>query len=516
MKKQRENRVESLYSQAFILRNQGQSQKAYLLCEQVLKIAPKQPETLGLMGIMLAEANRPFDALSFFEKSLQSKKDPSTYNNRGNLYQTLKQYELALEDYETALKINKNFTDAYFNQGNCYKDLNQPAKAIDCYHKAVLSNPKYYTAYTNMGLCYQNLQEFNQALECFNKAIEIEPTYFGAYNNKGFCLHVLMRLDESIEAFKKATELNPDNNDAKFNIGFVYLLKGDLENGWAGHERRWFNKYKPSNLPRLWQGEDLKNKTIYIYHEQGLGDTLQFIRYVQQLKECGSKVIAAVKPEIAELFRNNPYIDEVKTDPKDIPEYDYQCPMMSLPAMFKTRVNNIPYAPYIQADPEKVSHFRQKMGNSSKLRIGVVWSGGYRADQPEIWAVNERRNIPIEKLAQIYTPDVEFYNLQFGAKEYPFPMVDLMGDVKDFSDTAAIIQNLDCIITVDTSTAHLAGAMGKEVWLMNRFDTCWRWLENTDRTDWYPSFKIYRQKEFMNWDNVVADIKRDLDKRATQ
>jgi tetratricopeptide (TPR) repeat protein len=502
--------VESLYSQAFALRNQGQPQQAYLVCEQILKTAPKQPDTLTLMGIIMAEANKPFDALGLFQQSLECKKEASTYNNRGNLYQNLKQYELALEDYETALKLKPNFTEAYFNQGNCYKDLNQHQEAIESYKKAIASNPKYYTAYTNMGMCLQNLQRFDEALECFNKAIEIEPNYFGAYNNKGFCLHVLMRLDESIEAFKKATELNPENNDSKFNIGFVYLLKGDLENGWTGHERRWFNKYKPSNLPRLWQGEPVNGKTIYIYHEQGLGDTLQFIRYAKELKEAGAKVIAAVKSEVAELFSDNPYIDEVRTDPKAIPEYDYHCPMMTLPAVFKTRVHNIPYEPYIKADPKKVEYIAQKMGEKTKPRIGVVWSGGFRADQPDVWAVNERRNIPIKKFAEIYNSSVVFYNLQFGAKEYPFPMVDLMGEVKDFSDTAAIIQNLDCIITVDTSTAHLAGAMNKPVWLMNRHDTCWRWLESGDKTAWYPSFKIYRQKSFMNWDNVIEEIKGDL------
>jgi hypothetical protein len=178
-------------------------------------------------------------------------------------------------------------------------------------------------------------------------------------------------------------------------------------------------------------------------------------------------------------------------------------------------VDSIPYHRYLIADTQKVHEFSIKMNaDPSKLKVGVVWSGGYRADQPEIWAVNERRNIPMDKLAQIYNPNVEFYNLQFGAKEYPFPMIDLMGEVKDFSDTAAIIENLDLLITVDTSTAHVAGAMGKEVWLLNRFDTCWRWLENKDTTDWYPSFKIYRQKEFMNWDPVIEAIKGDLDAKA--
>jgi len=188
--------------------------------------------------------------------------------------------------------------------------------------------------------------------------------------------------------------------------------------------------------------------------------------------------------------------------------------MMSLPYVFKTRVDNIPYHRYFFADPEKVAYFNIKMGPKTRMRVGLVWSGGFRADQPEIWAVNERRNIKPEKIAEIYNTNVEFFNLQFGAKELPFPMVDLMGEVKDFSDTAAIIENMDLVISVDTSTAHVAGAMGKEVWMLNRFDTCWRWLEDRKDTPWYPSFTIYRQEKFNNWDNVVTDIKRDLDARA--
>jgi hypothetical protein len=318
-----------------------------------------------------------------------------------------------------------------------------------------------------------------------------------------------MRLDESIAAFQRAMEVDPNANDSKFNIGFVYLLKGDLEKGWKGHENRWNNKYKPTNLPRVWNKEDLEGKTIYIFHEQGLGDTIQFVRYAKQLKKMGAKVVAGVKPEIIELFKSMPYLDEV-VDIAKTPKYDYCYPMMSLPYVFNTRVHNVPYEPYLSANPSRVQCFAEKMGKHTKPRVGVVWSGGFRADQPEIWGVNERRNIPMEKFAGIYNSDVEFYNLQFGAKEYPFTMVDLMDEVKDFSDTAAIIQNLDCVITVDTSTAHVAGAMGKKVLLLNRFDTCWRWLESGDSTEWYPSFKIYRQNKFMNWDNVIDEVKRDL------
>jgi tetratricopeptide (TPR) repeat protein len=512
MNKPKINKVADLYKQALAAKAQGNNQQAYSLCQDILRIFPNQPEPLGLMGILLAESGHKIDALDCLTRALAVLKDPSTYNNRGNLYQNLHQFELALDDYNAALKINPRFTEAHYNKGNCYKELNDFKKAIECYQEAIKTNPKYYTAYTNMGLCYQQLQNFKDAITSFDKAIEINPNYYAPYNNRGFAKHVMMDLDGSIADFKKSIELAPNVNDSKFNIGFVYLLKGDLENGWAGHETRWNNKYKPSNLPRLWRGEDITGKTLYIYHEQGLGDTIQFIRYVKEVKEAGAaKIIAGVKPEIAKLVATLPEIDEILTDSKAMPEYDYQSPMMSLPYIFKTRVGNIPYNRYLYADPEKVHEFSMKMSNkNNKLRVGLVWSGGFRADQPDVWAVNERRNIPMEKLSQIYNSSVEFYNLQFGAKEYPFPMVDLMGDVKDFSDTAALIENLDLLITVDTSTAHVAGAMGKPVWLMNRFDTCWRWLEDRTDTPWYPSFKIYRQKKFMNWDPVIEQIRKDL------
>jgi len=516
MKKTLTNQVGALYNQALLLKTQGQVHRSAQACEEILKQYPKSYDTLVLMGIILSENHQDIAALGFFNKAIEVKKDHIVYNNRGNLYLNMKQYDLAIEDYDLAIKYNPSFTEAHYNKGNCMKELNEPAKAIECYRRAIMCNPKYFHAHNNMGLCYQSLNQFDNALAANQQAVKIDPNNYLIYNNMGFTLHTLMRTDDAIAAFNKSIELNPDAIDPRFNVGFVYLLKGDLEKGWAGHEVRWNNKYKPSSLPRKWDGEDVYGKRIYIYHEQGLGDTLQFIRYAHQLKWAGAKVIAGVKPEIAELVRSMVEIDEINTDLATIPEYDYHCPMMSLPYVFKTRIDNIPYEPYLFANIKKIQEISRKMGPKTKMRVGLVWSGGFRADQPEIWAVNERRNILPVKLLPLQNPDVEFYSLQFGAQETPFPMIDLMGDVKDFSDTAAIIQNLDLLITVDTSTAHVAGAMGKEVWLMNRFDSCWRWLEKGSKTDWYPSFTIYRQEKFNTWDNVVADIKRDLDARAKE
>ena len=469
---------------------------------------------LVLKGIILSDARHDIAALELFNLALDLKKDHIAYNNRGNLYQNMRMFELAIEDYDNAIKRNPKFTEAYYNKANCYKEQNNWAEAVKWFQKALECNPKYFHALNNMGLCYQNLQMFDKALECNERAVKIEPNNFAIYNNMGFTIHVLMRTKESIACFKKSIELNPNQTDSKFNIGFVYLLTGDFENGWAGHEERWNNKYRPSRLPNLWKGEDVKGKRVYIMHEQGLGDTFQFIRYAKHLKRDGAIVIAGVKPEAANLIKSMPEIDEINTDTKFVPHYDYQVPMMSLPYVYKTRVDNIPYEPYFFAEPQKVQEFSRKMEPKTRLRVGLVWSGGFRADQPEIWAVNQRRNIPLEKLACIRDLNVEFYTLQLGAQDKWPEMIDLMGDVKDFSDTAAIIQNLDLLITVDTSTAHVAGAMGKEVWLLNRFDTCWRWLETGSKTDWYPSFTIYRQKEFNNWDNVVEEVRKDLDVRS--
>jgi len=515
MNKHLTSQVQALYNRALMLKNQGQPQASLVECDKILSIIPKQFDALILKGILFSENGKQIDALGLFNEALTVKKDPTIYNNRGNIYQGMKQFDLAMEDYDAAIKLNTRFLEAHYNKANGYKEQNQFHEAIKWYKKALKINPKYFHAWNNMGLCCQSVQDFEGSLFAFQEGAKIEPNNYVIYNNMGFTLHVMMRLDESIAAFNKSIELNPNQTDSKFNMGFVNLLKGDLEKGWQGHEERWENKYRPSSLPRVWNGEDLTGKAIYIVHEQGLGDTIQFIRYAKQLKAIGAaKIIAGVKPEIATLVSSMPEIDVINTDPKFIPEYDYQCPMMSLPYVFKTRVHNIPYEPYFKADVQKIQEFSRKMGTKTKLRVGMVWSGGFRADQPEIWAVNERRNIKPEKIAEIYNPNVEFFNLQFGATEYPFPMIDLMGDVKDFSDTAALIENLDLVISVDTSTAHVAGAMGKEVWMLNRFDTCWRWLEDRKDTPWYPSFTIYRQEKFNNWDNVVADIKRDLDARA--
>ena len=512
MKKQNNLAALALYVKARKLQTEGNFKQAFFICDQILQIDPKHADTLCLKGVILSENKQYIPALTLYNQALTIKKDAHIYNNRGNVFQFLKQYEFALDDFDVAIKLDKKLTEAYYNKGNCYKALHDNENALIWFKKCAEIDPSYYAAWNNIGLCYQDTNQFEKALAAYTKAVELAPDNAFCHNNKAYALQTLMRLDEAKEEFTKAIQLDENNFDFKFNIGFVHLAKGDLDNGWAGHEMRYKTMYSPGKKKGFWEGEDLTDKTFIISHEQGLGDTFQFIRHAKQIKELGAKkVIAAVKPEAFELIKSMPYIDDVFNDPKDWGEYDYYCPVMSVPAVLKIRVENIPYEQYLFANPEKVQEFKNKMGDTSKLRVGIVWSGGFRKDMPQLWAVNNRRNVPFEKLAPILELDADFYSLQFG--ENVEQMNNLINECKNFADTAALIECLDLVIAVDTSTAHVAGALNKPVWLMNRFDTCWRWLENRRDTPWYPSMTIYRQNEFNNWDNVIQDIKVDLEQK---
>jgi hypothetical protein len=254
----------------------------------------------------------------------------------------------------------------------------------------------------------------------------------------------------------------------------------------------------------LWLGNDsIAGKTVLLHSEQGFGDTIQFCRYAKLSADLGAKVVLEIYKPLLSLFAPLDGVTQLVARGNDLPSFDYHCPLMSLRLAFKTVLSNIPAnTPYLKADAEKSLFWREKLGAKNKPRVGLVWSGGFRPNQPELCAVNRRRNIPLAKLAALKNPDIEFYSLQKGeAAETELAelmpdhwdgprIIDITGLLDDFSDTAALIENLDLVISVDTSTAHLAGALGKPVWILHRFDTCWRWL--LDRTDgpWYPTARL--------------------------
>ena len=367
------------------------------------------------------------------------------------------------------------------------------------------------------------LDQFDQALESFDCAITAEPDNALSHYYRGRCLSRLGRLDEALASYDHAIELEPALADGYFRKSTIKLARGEFEEGWKLYEWRWKAQKQDGsfqcNRP-LWLGnESIANKTIIILVEQGLGDVIQFCRYVPMVEALGAKVIFGLPAELVEIISGLKGNFEIITDDENVPEFDCYCPVMSLPLAFNTTLATIPRdIPYLVCDSGKAACWKSLLGTKARLRVGLVWSGGVRPDQPEVCAMNKRRNVPLSMFACFKHLDIEFYSLQKGqpaeselaelmTTAWDGPVIlDYTSQLNDVSDTAALIENLDLVISVDTAVAHLAGALGKKVWILNRFDNCWRWLRDRSDSPWYPTATLYRQPAAGDWASVMAEV----------
>ena len=343
------------------------------------------------------------------------------------------------------------------------------------------------------------------------------------YTSRGNTLHILTRNNEALNSLDRAIELDPTAPQAHFNRGQVLLTLGDYAEAWEEYE--WRKKLRSHGdrtfaQPALSSLEDIQGATVFLHGEQGLGDHIHFCRYAKLVADKGAKVVLEAPKPLFQLFKSLDGISQLIEVGQPVPPFDYHYSLMSLPRAFRTTLENVPNkVPYLFAEPNKAKAWANKLGARSKLRIGLVWSGGFRPEKPEAWTTNQRRNMPLVQFGPLRDLDADFYSLQKGEPavseinelmNYGWngpAIVDWTNELNDFSDTAALIENLDLIISVDTSTAHLAGAMAKPVWLLNRFDIEWRWLPNSP---WYPTIKLYRQKEADKWHDAIENVKTDL------
>ena len=436
-------------------------------------------------------------------------------------------YVSALELIDKAITLSQDNAIAYSNRGNILKELYRFDEALSSLDRAIELQPDYAEAYNNKGNVLQDLHRYEDALQWYDKAIALQQNYAEAYSNKGNALELLHRHDEAMELFDTATSINPRFIDGYWHKALGQLSGGNYEMGWQNYEARWFKNHATKllyvNTPRLETLQNISGRNVLIWAEQGLGDTLQFCRYIKPLVELGAIATFVVqKPLVQALGSMSSYCTLVdKVDP-ELESFDFQSPLLSLPLLFQTSVENIPLEiPYIKCDQAKKLQFISKLNLGRNLSVGVVWNGGFRADHPELWAINQRRNIELEQIAKLKDiPGVDFYSLQKGdpaesefmaKKDELWPnMINCVQWLDDFSDTAALIENLDLIISVDTSTAHLAGALGKPVWILNRYDSCWRWLRGRSDSPWYPSAKIYQQSKPGDWGGVLEQVEIDL------
>jgi tetratricopeptide (TPR) repeat protein len=501
---------------------------------KAIALKPDYAEAIYNRGLALHELKRLDEALASFDRTIALKPDyAEAFNNRGLALHELKRLDDALASYQKAIALNPEVAEASNNCGIALHELNRLDEALASFDKAIALRSDYAEAFNNRGLALQALERLDEALASIDKAIALNPDGAEAFNNRGLVLHELKRLDEALASYDKAIALKFEFAEANWNQSLSLLLLGRFDRGWRQYEWR-KRRDKPiaaRAYPQpLWLGaEDIAGKTLFVYSEQGFGDTIQFCRYAKLVADLGAQVILEVPKPLISLLANLSGVTKLVDNETALLPFDYQCPLLSLPLAFNTTLSNIPTSiPYLKSNAEKSLFWKERLGKKNNLRVGLVWSGGLRIDQPELWSVNKRRNIPLAKLALLKHPDIEFYSLQKGQPaeselaelilhQWDGPhIVDFTNELNDFSDTAALVENLDLVISVDTSTAHLAGALGKPIWILNRFDTCWRWL--LDRTDspWYPTAKLYRQEKAGDWDEVVQRVKADLICFSTQ
>ena len=482
-------------------------------------------------GVTLKAQRRWREALACYERAIELRpRHAEAYSNRGNVLRELRQFEAALASYDRAIAISPKYAEAHYNRGVVLHDLQRLEDALASYDRAVAIRPDHAAAHCNRGVLQEHLHLLEAAVQSYSQAVAIQPGFARALANRGNAQRALLQVDAAIDSCDRALAVAPGYAAAYQNRAVARLLAGDFERGWQDYEWRWKNAesalhrdYRAFTQP-LWRGEHgLEGRSILVHSEQGLGDTIQFCRYIPLLASRGASVIFEIPGSLMRLLAGLAGVAELISRGAALPRFDYHCPLMSLPLAFRTTLASVPAeVPYLRAEAERREYWRARLGERRRPRIGLVWSGGFRPDQPEVWSVNHRRNIPLAKLAPLGHSDIEFYSLQKGQpaeselaqlnpRDWVGPRpIDCAGELDDFADTAALIEQLDLVISVDTSTAHLAGALGKPVWILNRFDTCWRWLLARADSPWYPTAKLYRQAKPGDWDAVVEQLRNDI------
>jgi len=430
-------------------------------------------------------------------------------------------FPTACQTFEKALLIEPNEALAWNNRGLCLLNLNHPFDAVMNIDKAIAVNPKEAAYYCNKGAALYELNLLDEALSCYDTAVTLNPEFPEAWNNIGNTKKYQGKLPEAIAAYKKAVESNPDYVDARLHLSFAQLMNGEFEEGWKEFEWRWKSPQLPPRGLKMpqWNGESLAGKTILVYGEQGFGDSLQFMRYAPLIKKLYSDatVYLEVRLPLKRLMETIKDIDKVFALGEKLPGgIDYVIPCMSLPRIFGTTIDNIPWnGPYFHIDEHDSSRWISSLDRLPKgVKVGLCWAGMSRDGNPLAQLVDQKRSTSLQMFAPAAKiPGISWVSLQKGPstdqlKQCPAGMVigDFTEEFYDFYDTGSMIQNLDLVIGVDTAVIHLAAALGKPTWMLNRWSGCWRWLQDKTDTPWYPSMRIFNQPAPGAWGPVIEEV----------
>jgi tetratricopeptide (TPR) repeat protein len=500
------------------LRDLGRLDAALGSFDKSIALRPNFAEAHNNRGIVLQDLTRLEDALASFDTAIALKADyAEAHNNRGTVLQRLKRTVDAAASFGTAITLKHDYAEAYNNRGNLAKDLGNLEDALADFDRAIVLQRNYALAHYNRGIALQELGRFDDALTSFDTAIALKPDYAEAYNNRGLVLQELKRPHDAIASFDRTIALIPDYAEAHANQSLCFLQIGHFERGWHSYEWR-KKRERPfgnrSFAKPFWLGKDeISNRILFVHWEQGLGDTIQFSRFGELLKARGAQVVMSVQEPLYRLFKQmSSNIQIINQD--EVPTvFDYHCPLMSLPLALGTRLETIPAKlPYLFADGSLRNAWHDRLPPKAKPRIGIVWSGSTKHNN------DRHRSIDLTTFASLFSANVHWISLQKELREGDAAVlreidhiVSYGKELTDFSETAAIIDLLDLVISVDTSVAHLAGAMGKQVWLLLPYDSDWRWFLDRSDSPWYPTARLFRQDSTRSWENVITQVRSALD-----
>jgi len=489
--------------------------------DKALHLRGDSPQTFTNKGITLHEMKRFEDAIKQYDTALSI--NPNNYKillSKGFSLHCLKSYDQAIEQYERALSLYPEFLEAWINKASSLHELRRYEEAIAHYDKALSLNPNDPKAWADKAATLHELRRYEEAIAHYDKALSLSPNDPKTWTNKGATLYELMFLQEAIAHYDQALSLQPNYSLAAWNKAMPLLLRGDFENGLPLYESRWqADKVGEIAGKRFfdqptWLGhESLKEKTILLYGEQGLGDFIQFCRYAKLVSDLGAKVILEAPGALANLLQGLDGVSQIVLKGEELPQFDFCCPLLSLPAALRTNLSNIPAAhAYLNSDPNRVAEWKLRLGEKKKKRIGIAWSSlsGFSGDV--------KRSLSLEQFVQALPSEkYEYICLQKEVKESDkaflasYQDIRYFGDeIKDFSDTAALVDCADLVISTCTSIPHLSAALGKETWLLLSQVPDWRWLLDRGDSPWYPTMKLYRQQALGDWSGVLERVRVDL------
>jgi Flp pilus assembly protein TadD len=473
------------------------------------------------IGFQLHLHNRVVEAEPFYRRAVALAPDfKEAWMNLGLAILMQKRPDEALLCQREALRLDPDSADAQNNLGMVHYTQGQIAEAENCFRAAVRLRPDHASAMLNLGSARQTLNHVEEAEALFRRAMTLGADPARARSNLSLALMEQGRPEEAEVCLRQALAERPDYAEARANLALALLTLGRLKEGFQLYESRWAVEAMGGPAPVLaeprWTGQALNGETVLLYAEQGFGDVLQFCRYAPMVAEAGGRVVLVVPRALRRVMATLDGVAEVLTEEDDVlPPFDYHCPLLSLPFAFGTRMETIPGAvPYLRADPTPWAAFLDGLPG---LKVGLVWAGKSRTEQPHAVAIDKRRSMRLLEMMPLVEVDgCSFVSLQLGppaAQMHALPggvLRDVSDRMQDWADTAGLMMGLDLVIAVDTAVVHLAGALGRPVWMLNRFDSCWRWLRDRDDTTWYPTMRQFRQTQRGDWAGVIGRVRAAL------